>query len=214
MKWVAIAIVGVSVIVATPKLRAAEGDGSSPGPLGAVHVEAAARVMGGPEIAPQQFSAAGPLSGGVGARAGASYRGFYGGLSSTYFPGNGSSCVVSLPASCRSDHGVSLGTEVGYGRTYFQLLTIRGLLGVGDYAGSADLTEFTCTSAPCTGATSHPSSHNLYLEPGVLLAITLGPVLIGADSGVLYLPSYTRSGSTASSSFAALMFGLQLGMRL
>jgi hypothetical protein len=100
---------------------------------------------------------------------------------------------------------------VGYGRTYFQLLTIRGLLGVGDYAGSAEL---TCTSAPCTGTTSHPSSHNLYLEPGVLFAITLGPVLIGADSGILYLPSSTRPGSTASSAFAALMFGLQLGMRL
>jgi hypothetical protein len=214
MKWGAIAIVGVSAIVAAPKLRASEGDGSSPGPLGAIHVEAAARVMGGPEIAPLQFSAAGPLSGGAGARAGASYQGFYGGLSSTYFPGGGRSCLGSSLGSCSSDHGVSLGAEVGYGSTYFRLLTIRGQLGVGDYVGSTDLTEFTCTSAPCTGVTSHPSSHNLYLEPGVLFAITLGPVLIGADSGVLYLPSYTRPGSTASSTFAALMFGFQLGMRL
>src|SRR5260370_17994756 len=99
MKWGAIAIVGVSVIVAAPKLRAAEGDGSSPGPLGAVHVEAAARVMGGPEIAPQQFSAAGPLNGGMDARAGASYRGFYGRLSSTYFPANGNSSVDIFPPS-------------------------------------------------------------------------------------------------------------------
>ena len=120
------------------------------------------------------------------------------------------------PGGCGSNNGMSLGAEVGYGRTFFERVIARGLVGVGDYIATSDSWYQTCTAAfsSCTTTTSHHTSHNIYLQPGILVAITLGPVLVGADASFLYVPSGAPPGGSTSSPFAALMLGVQLGARL
>jgi hypothetical protein len=151
-----------------------------------------------------------PLAGGgAGARGGLSYRGIYAGLTyMDYF--TNSACLDSGgPESCGSTHGQSFGLEGGYGHTFFGVLTLRGQMGVGDY-----LTTSTGTfiSGDGTSTTTHSSSNALYLQPGALLEAALGPVLVGADASLLYMPRPPLSYDGGA--FAAFIFGVQLGVRL
>jgi len=205
----------VSAMLVSSRAFALEDDGSSRGPLGAVHPEAAFTVMAGPALPQYQGYGPGPMGGGPGVRAGASLYGFYGGLSYVDFLGE-SDCLDSLPGGCGSNSGMSLGAEVGYGRTFFERLIARGLVGVGDYVATSDGWYQTCADgfSSCTTTTSHHTSHNVYLQPGILVAVTLGPVLVGADASFLYVPRGTPPGGSTSSPFAALMLGVQLGARL
>jgi hypothetical protein len=215
MKAQAAALACAFATLAAPSAHALEGDGATRGPFGAVHPEAAATVMASPSLPAFQYNAPGPVSGAWGLRGGASYLGFYGGLSFAEFPGE-SVCLDSLPGGCSSDNAMSFGAELGYGRTLFQWLLVRGTLNVGDYLSTEDLTSGTCGPGlvACSTSTSHRSSHNLYLEPGVLLGASLGPLLVGVDASWLYVPIATRPGASVSGAFSALMLGSQLGVRL
>jgi hypothetical protein len=65
--------------------------------------------------------------------------------------------------------------------------------------------------------TSHATSNNVYIQPGVLAAAMLGPVLIGLDADFVFMPAARGAGwppSTPSGIYAALMLGGQLGVRL
>jgi hypothetical protein len=215
MRWGAVGSLGAIALVAASSARAGEDDGGSRGLFGAIHPEVAARMMIGTALTPSE-TAPGPMAGGgLGVRAGASYLGFYGGLSVMDFMSD-SSCTNGFPGDCATTHAASYGLELGYGRTWFDLLTVRAQLGIGDYAVATDFTSTTCSGASCSMSTttqSNASHDDLYLAPAVLLAFTLGPVLIGLDANLFCI---TRAGSppAPTASFAAFMAGAQAGLRL
>jgi hypothetical protein len=189
---------------------AAEDTDSARGPLGAAHPEIAATVMASPSLPQFQYGAPGPIGGGWGLRTGASLFGFYGGLNFVDFPGE-SVCLDSFSGGCSSNHATSFGADLGYGHTFFRWLLVRGVLGAGDYFSTSNGHTGTCTASGCTTTSFHNASHNLYLQPALLIAAKLGPVLVGTDASWLWMPVATRPGASASSSFAALYLGGQLG---
>ena len=216
MKWGPVSILGALALTTALNARAAESDGDPAGLLGDVHPEVAARMMIGAALTPPE-GAPGP---GFGVRGGASYLGFYGGLSFMDFMSE-HQCLFSSPGpspgGCGSTHAASYGLELGYGRTFLQVLMVRAQLGVGDYALTSDSTSTTCTDTPmCTTwstTESHASRNNLYLAPGALLAVTLGPVLVGLDANVYYMPSAAYPGGRPAT-YSAFMGGAQLGVKL
>jgi hypothetical protein len=64
-----------------------------------------------------------------------------------------------------------------------------------------------------TSTTSHASRGDLYLAPAVLVGVTLGPVLVGADATLVYMPT-AGAPDSSSAAFASLSLGGQLGLRL
>jgi len=216
MKWGAAAALAAIAVLTAPSARSAESDGSSPGLLGALHPEIAGRMMTG-TVLPTRAPVPGPMVGlGLGVRAGVSYLGFYGGLSLMDYLSEGS-CADS-GTGCGSEHGASYGAEVGYGRTLFRLLTIRAQLGIGDYELTSHSTTTLCSSvaAPCdvsTTAQSQGARANFYLAPALLLEVSLGPVLVGLDANLFYMPSAAAPDAPAAP-FTAFMAGAQLGVRL
>jgi hypothetical protein len=209
MKWATSVCVGAVITTTTLVARAMEDDGTPPGPFGIIHLEAAARFSAAVES--PITSPGNRVGGGFGGRAGASYLGFYGGLSFLDLLSEGE-CLDSFPSACSTTQRLSYGIEGGYGRTLNRILLIRGVLGVGDYVEIVDGTSTSCTGAfPCgmpIVTTSHNTSHNLYLQPGLLVAVALGPVLIGIDANVFYMPAWSPA------AYAAFMAGGQLGVRL
>jgi hypothetical protein len=224
MNWGALGGLAVVFMVVAPNAHAGEvdSDGSARGLLNAVHPEAAGRFMVGTALtAPDTTPGPGIAAGGAGVRAGVSYLGFYAGLSFVDFFSE-SSGLGSYPGSYRSDAGASYGLEVGYGHTFFRRLTLRGLLGAGDYAVTAEGAYGTCSGAPsCAMITTtywHASRDNFYLAPGALLEVALGPVLIGVDANLIYIPSaegaYAGAANVHPVTFASITGGAQLGVRL
>jgi hypothetical protein len=61
--------------------------------------------------------------------------------------------------------------------------------------------------------TSHTSRGDLYLAPAVFVGVMLGPVLVGADATLVYMPT-AGAPDSFSATFAALSLGGQLGVRL
>jgi hypothetical protein len=215
MKWGLISILGALALTTALNARAAESDGDPPGLLGDVHPEVAARMMVGAALTPLE-GAPGP---GFGVRGGASYLGFYGGLSFTDFMSE-HQCQFSSPdpspGGCGSTHAALYGLELGYGKTFLQVLMVRAELGVGDYALTSDSTSTTCTDTLCNAVSttaSHASRNNLYLAPGALLAVTLGPVLVGLDANIYYMPSAAYPAERPAT-YSAFMGGAQLGVKL
>ena len=210
MAWRLVGGMGVAAaaLAGAPAAHAAESaDGSPPGPFGELHAEVAGRVAYGPFSG---GSGAFPLAGGgAGARGGLSYRGVYAGLTYMDYFTNGGCLDIGAPESCGSTHGQSFGLEGGYGHTFLGVLTLRGQMGVGDYLTTSAGT-FVSGLAPPT--TTHSSANAIYLQPGALLEVALGPVLVGADASVFYMPRppLTNDGGA----FAAFIFGLQLGVRM
>jgi hypothetical protein len=220
MKRATMLTIGVVALLTASNAHASEtgeGDGSTPGLFGAVHPEVAARMMAGATLTSSD-SEPGPMTGGgLGVRAGASYLGFYGGLSFIDFMSE----RYGSAGNTEDTHAASYGVELGYGTTLFRLLTLRGQLGVGDYAVASDWTVSRCSGAPSCSMPpmrSLANGDNLYLAPGLLLQVTLGPVLVGVDGNLFYMPSwsYPQSGTPhgQGGTFAALMAGAQLGVRL
>ena len=147
--------------------------------LGPVDLELAAKAGG---ATPPGGHSPSPLGFGLGARAGVAIFGLYGGLSIINYFGE-SQGTQALPGVTTSVHALMYGVEAGYGGKLFELLTLRAQLGVGNYGETVDLK----TSAGSTSATNN----GLYLEPAVVALLPLGPIFIGADAGVLLLPSRT-----------------------
>ncbi|HEX4448955.1 MAG TPA: hypothetical protein VH044_19575 [Polyangiaceae bacterium] len=106
-------------------------------------------------------------------------------------------------------YGRSFGVEGGYGHTFFRVLTLRGLMGVGDYL---TIDTGSVIDSGTTTTTSRSSNNAVYLQPGALIAVALGPVLLGADANVFYMPTTPISNDHAA--FGAFIFGFQAGVRL
>jgi len=199
-----------ALFLASPITRAAEEDGSSPGWLGAVHPELAGRMTFalGSEV-PGSF----PLTGGgFGARGGLSYRGFYGGLTYMDYLTDSECLDTGSNTPCFSSHGLSFGAEAGYGHTFFRVLTLRGIVGVGDYAILNTATDYSCSDitnpASCTTTSSNGSKHSFYVQPEGLIEVSLGPVILGVDGSVFAMPG------SPTGPFAPFMMGIQAGARL
>lgn len=159
--------------------------------LGPLDIEAGLKAGGG----------TGPLSGepnalgfGLGGRAGASFAGYYGGANVVYYFGQ-SGTVENLSVS---EHALLYGVEVGYGLTFLDLLTLRGLLGVGNFTLSY------------TGVSNISS---LYLEPNLTALVSLGLFYVGADAGALLLPALSDPGHPSASLVAAFTGHGQLGIK-
>jgi hypothetical protein len=163
--------------------------------LGPVDVEVAGKVGYGTNPFSNYPN---PLGVGLGARAGVSLLGLYGGLSFMYYIG--SSQDVASQGGSISAHSVLYGIEGGYG-TSLGPLTLRGQLGVGNFTISE------------SGALSGTNS-NLYLEPGVTALLTFGMLLVGADANVLVLPGVNNPLPPGDSSWdAAFTVHAQAGIK-
>jgi hypothetical protein len=147
--------------------------------LGPIDVEVAARVGGGGKSNPNT------LGFGLGARAGASFSGFYGGLSLMYYFGAGENFgyydVGTQASASAHESWTSLlyGIEGGY-NFRVSSLTVRPQVGVGN------ITQMQTLSGPEIGQTTSASS--LYFEPGVTALLSLGSWVFGADANLLFTP--------------------------
>jgi hypothetical protein len=208
-----------AVVVAAPNARAAEtdSDGSARGLFGSLHPEVAGRMTFGSALSPPPNGAPGPLTGlGYGVRAGVSYAGIYGGLAFTDYLTEGE-CLSDSVDACSTTHGRAFSFEGGYGRTFLRILTIRGQLGIGDYWTSSAGSLTDCpdvAGSACKTTLSHSGSDTFFLQPEALVQVALGPVLVGADASIIYMPNVAVSGDPQSWAFAAFMVGAQLGARL
>ena len=175
-RMVAIAVLGLSTLFAH-EARA----------LGPVDVEAAAKIGGG----------TGPFSGypnpfgfGLGARGGIGLGGLYGGLSIIYY--FGSSQDVAVQGGSVSASALLYGIEGGYGVKLFNLVTLRGQLGLGNFQLNIGGVQ----------TASHPT--NLYLEPGLTALVNFGMILAGVDANILVLPGIADpSGANGGSAWDA-----------
>jgi hypothetical protein len=141
--------------------------------LGPIDIEVAGKLGGGTNPAGDDPN---PLGVGLGARAGASFRGVYGGVSFVNYFGED-----QHPPAALSVHSLAYGAEAGYGLKVVGPLTIRGLLGIGNF------TEFVDNRGQVpTLSKSHGS---LYVEPALTVILSIGPVLVGADASVIALTS-------------------------
>jgi hypothetical protein len=165
--------------------------------LGPIDLELAAR--GGAGSAPGGQSP-NPLGFGLGARAGVSFMGLYGGLSFiNYFGETQGPTDFSV-----SSHALLYGVEGGYGSKILGLLTLRAQVGVGNFGQTVE----TKTGI----ATDSRTFNSLYVEPGILVMLPLGPILIGGDANVLVLPSRAYpDGHTALD--AAFTVHAQIGVK-
>lgn len=162
--------------------------------LGPVDVEVGAKIGGGGAPFTGEPN---PLGFGLGARAGVAFTGWYGGLSLMYYVGESG----SVSAVTASEHSLLYGVEGGYGLSLLGLLTLRGLIGVGNF--TVDYTGI-----------GHLSLNNLYVEPGITALITLGILYFGADVNVLVLPGISDPTNPAHSSWVtALTAHGQVGVR-
>src|SRR5258708_37726934 len=96
------------------------------------------------------------------------------------------------------------GVEAGYGGKLFELLTLRAHLGIGNYGETVDV-KTSIVSASTT-------NNSLYLEPAVVAFLPMGPIFIGADAGILVLPSRTYA-PTQSDFEGAFTLHAQLGLK-
>ena len=200
-----------ALVLASPISRAAEEDGSAPGWLGAYHPELAARMTFalGSEV-PGSF----PLTGGgFGVRGGLSYRGFYAGLTYMDYLTNSECLDTGSNTPCFSTHGLSFGAEAGYGHTFFRVLTLRGIVGAGDYANLNTASDYVCNditnqASTCMTTSSNSAKHSFYVQPEGLVEVSLGPVILGVDASVFAMPG------SPTGPFAAFMMGIQAGARL
>ena len=166
-----VAAAALGLTVACPRLARADS---------AVELEAAARI--GAASSPGWI--ANPYALGFGGRAGASFYGFYGGISALYYLG-GSGGESGF-------HTVLVGLEAGY---TFKLphLRLRPQVGVG---GGTFMQEAS------DGALNPPITTtvgNVYVEPGLVVLFPVGPIFLGADANALLLPRFTLAtpGATA-----------------
>jgi hypothetical protein len=137
-----------------------------------VDFEAAARV--GAATSPGWI--ANPYAFGFGARAGVSVYGFYGGISGLYYLGGS--------AGSSGFHTVLVGLEGGY-TIKLPFVRIRPQVGVGDGTFSQSASDGASNPAQTT------SVGNVYVEPGVVVLVPVGPIFVGADANAILLPGFT-----------------------
>jgi len=184
-RMVAIAVLGLATLFA-PEARA----------LGPVDIEVAAKIGGGTS----PFSGfSNPLGFGLGARGDVVLGGLYGGVSIIYYFGS-SEDVIGAGGSV-SASALLYGIEGGYGLKLFNLVTLRGQLGLGNFQLNVG------GSLP----SSHPS--NLYLEPGIVGQVSFGMIIAGVDANILILPGINDPVNGGSSWDAAFTAHVQGGVK-
>ena len=168
--------------------------------LGPLDFEAGLKGGGGTPLFGGQPNA---LGFGLGARAGLSFLGgYYAGVNFMYYFGESGNVAAPAGPVSTSEHSVLYGIEGGYGIKLLDLLTIRGVLGIGNYQLSY------------TGIGSvNPS--NFYLQPSLVALLGIGSFYIGGDIGALILPGMSDPNNpNASSTWATAMTADgQLGVR-
>lgn len=187
------AVVATAVAVATTVLAG----GRQAHAIGPVTVEIAGELGGGTNPFSSPPNALGL---GVGGRAGASFMGIYAGLRALYSFGGTKPAMLGSPAE-RNEHSWLYGVEVGYGLRFFDVLTIRPQVGIGNFALS-----------DVAGGTTEVDANNIYLEPAMVVLLTLKPFLIGGDAGVLILPGFTGAQGGSPTTFTAFTAHGQLGV--
>lgn len=170
--------------------------------VGPIDIEAAARVGGASSPIKNDVNGrTGALGFGLGARAGLSIFGIYGGVSAMYYFGGSntesqapSAGLFVPPGPIETESSWLYGFEVGYS-IKIQILTLRPTVQIGSYTlhdsfaggGSQDI-------------------HNWYVEPGVTALIGFGMWFVGADANVFLTPGMDNSR-------AAFMGNVQVGLK-
>jgi hypothetical protein len=141
---------------------------------------------------------------GVGGRAGVSFAGFYAGMSVVDYP--------ARPVVLDSSPIYTVGGEVGYG-IKIASFTIRPLLGVGYWNESQSPCQFF---GPASVPTPSCTTTALYLEPGLVLAVSVWPILVGFSASALvlaYVHDCTELCPDVQSGATAFLIGGQAGAR-
>lgn len=119
---------------------------------------------------------ANPYAFGFGGRAGLSIDGLYCGISALYYLG-GSGGEAGF-------HTLLIGLEAGY-TLKLPHVWIRPQVGVGMGTFTEDVTDGVFNPPLST------SVGNIYVEPGVVVLVPIGPMFVGADANALILPGFT-----------------------
>lgn len=169
--------------------------------LGPVDIEIGAKVGGGTTPSNITSGEANPLGFGIGSRVGASFLGFYGGVSIAYYFG-GNETVSFGQSFAGSSHSLMYGFEAGYGIKLADILTVRTQVGIGNFTNMID-------SGPVS-----QSYGSLYLEPGIvgLVSLPFGGLFAGVDANVLVLTSVTDASGNSETGTAFTIHG-QVGYR-
>jgi hypothetical protein len=141
-----------------------------------------------------------PLGFGLGARAGVSLLGLYGGLNVMYYFGS----TDNVGPVSVSVYSTMYGIEAGYGFSLL-MLTIRPQVGIGNFTATANGNAF--------GVSGSKSQSNLYLEPGVTALVSFGLLFVGADANLLVLPGIAEY-SGKSQTDTAFTVHAQVGIKL
>jgi hypothetical protein len=170
--------------------------------LGPLDLEVGAKVGVGTTPSNIPSGAPNPLGFGLGARAGVSILGFYGGGSIVYYLGGSQNVPTPglLPAmgsTSISEHTLMYGFEGGYGIKLIDILTLRAQVGVGSY------------DVNVSGGGSSSDTSNLYVEPGVTAMITLPIVgwFVGADANALVLTGAKDQNGNSATDLAFTLHG-------
>lgn len=156
--------------------------------LGPVTVEAGAVVGGATNT---QNGEPNPFGFEFGGRAGASLWNVYLGVSFLYSLGSSETdrCVLPGGYSCGTfpvaDRAVRYGLAGGYDLHFFDRVTLRPQLGIGD---AVTYLSDRSSEPPAAPAVTFPHQHDLYLEPGLTALASLGRLFVGADVNALWLP--------------------------
>jgi hypothetical protein len=179
--------------------------------IGPVDAEVAG-VGGGTNLA---SSAANELGFEAGARAGVSWRHFYGGLSFVDSPTvtMRALCVGPVVAYCTtgttsvlpfSVRSIRYGLDAGYDFRLLSRFIVRPQLGVGRIALYQSSPVQVVVNDGLEGLDG--TAHDVYLEPGVTAIVFLWHFLLGVDANALWVPELAHSR-------AALTAHGQLGVR-
>jgi hypothetical protein len=172
--------------------------------LGPLDVEIAAKAGVGTTPSNVPSGVPNPLGFGIGARGGVSILGLYGGLSFIYYLGGSQSVgAPGLGSLNESVHALMYGFEGGYGIKLVDILTLRAVVGVGNFTETVDV-----------GPLGSASNSNLYVEPGITGIVSLPFVgwFVGADANVLILPGFNNGGGQSQTDTAFTVHG-QVGYK-
>jgi hypothetical protein len=172
--------------------------------LPAIDLEIAAKGGFGNIATSTPAGRANPLGVGLGGRAGGLLRGVYGGVAFGYwFGGSERIPVLAGSTSARTaTHSLMYGLEGGYTITVSDVVAVRGQVGIGNFTRTIDFIS------------ASTSSNDLYVEPGIILMVSLPWVrwFVCADANILVLIG-ANNGDGAPQTDVAITGDGQVGYR-
>lgn len=167
--------------------------------LGPVDLEVGAIAGAGTTPSNTPSGLPSPLGFGLGGRGGIALFGFYGGVEGMYYFGGSQNGV--------SAHSDMYGVDVGY-NLKLPLITIRPLVGIGNFTESGSGTATT----PTASVSFSGNQSTLYVQPGLTALVSLGTFYVGADANALLLTSLPQPSGGKGLDVAVTIHG-QLGVR-